>query len=64
MNFTPGEERLLKEALDGGKPPLCPRCRSAMVRRDVRPRADVSYVRDRIWLTCERCRRTAVLERK
>ncbi len=64
MNFTPGEERLLKERLDGGEPLLCPRCLSAMVRRDVRPRSDVSYVRDRVWLMCERCRRTAVLERK
>ena len=48
----------------GGEPLLCPKCRSAMVRRDVRPRSDVSYVRDRVWLMCERCRRTAVLERK
>jgi len=41
----------------------CPLCRGPLDERAVPPRADVSYVRDRIWLVCTACARTAVLDR-
>jgi len=40
----------------------CPLCGGAMERRPVRPRADVSYVRDRLWLTCLSCDRHGVVD--
>ena len=41
----------------------CPRCDGTMDRRAIPPRADVSYVRDRIWLVCGDCSRSLVIDR-
>jgi hypothetical protein len=35
-----------------------------MDRRGVPPRAEVSYVRDRVWLVCRKCHRSAVFDRR
>lgn len=35
-----------------------------MDRREVPPRPDVSYVRDRVWVVCPRCHAAAVLDRR
>lgn len=60
--FTHDEVRRLGAALDGGRPLLCPRCSVPLDRRAIPPRKDVSYVRDRVWVVCARCHRTAVLD--
>lgn len=41
----------------------CPHCGAALKRRDVPPRSDVSYVRERVWLLCGACGRSAVVDR-
>ncbi len=63
-SYSPDEVRALAAALDGGHPLLCPRCSTALDRRPVPPRPDVSYVRDRIWLVCPGCHGTGVLDRR
>ena len=62
--FTDEELHALRDALSAGRSPSCPRCRIPLDRVEVPPRSDVSYVRDRIWLTCPQCHRTAVLDRR
>jgi len=41
----------------------CPHCGSPLDRREVQPRPDVAYVRERIWLLCGRCGRSGVIDR-
>ncbi|NIP57441.1 MAG: hypothetical protein GWO00_05425 [Gemmatimonadetes bacterium] len=63
--FTEDEERgLVSRIAAGEERPPCPRCGRELVRREVPPRAEVSYVRDRIWLVCAPCGRSAVLDRR
>lgn len=62
-SFTPDEVHLLEEALLSGSPTRCPMCDVALDRRPIPPRRDVSYVRDRIWLSCARCHRSVVIDR-
>jgi hypothetical protein len=61
--FSAAERRALERALEAGRS-VCPRCGSELDRREVPPRADVSYVRDRIWLLCGGCGANAVLDRE
>ncbi len=63
-SFTDEETKELTRALLGDHVLLCPRCGVPLDTRSVPPRRDVSYVRDRMWLVCPRCRRTAVLDRR
>ncbi|MDX1495173.1 MAG: hypothetical protein R3253_13985 [Longimicrobiales bacterium] len=62
--FTEGERRALGAALRAGEALLCPRCATRLDQRPVPPRTDVSYVRDRAWVSCPSCHRSAVLDRK
>jgi hypothetical protein len=55
-------ERLTSMALGTG-PLSCPRCDGKVDRRDIPPRTDVSYVRVRIWLVCNDCSRSLVIDR-
>lgn len=57
------EERLVRVLREGG-PPLCPRCGAGLATRDVPPSEAISYVRDRLWLVCPRCRTSLVLDRR
>jgi hypothetical protein len=63
-NYTREEEERLVEELRAGGTPVCPRCGGALSDRSVQPTEGVPYVRDRIWLTCEACRRSIVLDRR
>lgn len=65
-HFTDEETRALVRSLatGEGEPVSCPRCAEEMSRSEVPPRHEVSYVRDRIWLVCRGCGRTAVLDRR
>ena len=42
----------------------CPRCGARLETRDVPHRAEVSYVRDRVWLLCGACGGSAVVDRR
>ena len=61
-SFTEEEGHRLSRALEAGEVLACPRCAVPLDRRAVPPRRDVSYVRDRLWLTCAVCHRTIVLD--
>lgn len=63
--FTEEERQaLLTRLREGERRPPCPRCGRTTGRRDVPPREEVSYVRDRIWLVCGPCGRSAVVDRR
>ena len=56
------EERTLRTAFLHDAPLECPRCAIPLDQRRVPPRSDVSYVRDRVWVTCASCHSTMVLD--
>jgi hypothetical protein len=64
VNYTREEEERLLGELRSGRVPACPRCGHRLVDQRVAPQEGVPYVRDRLWLTCEGCHRTLVLDRR
>lgn len=62
--FSHEAVRRLGEAVRAGDAVSCPECATPLDSRRVPPRPDVSYVRDRVWLVCPSCHRTAVVDRK
>jgi hypothetical protein len=62
--FSDDEIKRLGQALASGGELTCPTCRVPLDRRAIPPRSDVSYVRDRLWLTCPECHRAVVLDRR
>jgi len=60
--YSHDDVRTLEVALAGGHPLVCPGCGAPLDRREVPPRKDVSYVRDRVWLVCSRCHANTVLD--
>ena len=56
-------ELITLERLVGSGEIACPVCGAELAKRSVPPRADVSYVRDRVWLTCSECDRHGVVDR-
>ena len=63
LPFTPAERHALEREVAQGRLE-CPRCGARLETRDVPPRAEVSYVRDRVWLLCGACGGSAVLDRR
>jgi ribosomal protein S27AE len=63
LPYTPDERHALERSVAGGRMD-CPRCGGTLDVRDVPPRSEVSYVRDRVWLVCARCGGSAVLDRR
>jgi hypothetical protein len=63
LPYTPDERRALERRLARGER-VCPRCGTVLEARDVPPRREVSYVRDRIWLVCGGCGASIVLDRR
>lgn len=61
-SFTHEEIHALAEGAGAGGVLDCPRCAVPLDRRSIPPRRDVSYVRDRLWLVCPACHRTAVVD--
>lgn len=62
-DYSPEEERELREALATPPPHFCPRCGSRLVFTPIRPNPGVSYVRSRVLLQCPGCGRRAALDR-
>jgi ribosomal protein S27AE len=61
--YSPDERHRLEHGIARGER-LCPRCGGALDVRDVPPRSEVSYVRDRVWLLCGACGGSVVMDRR
>jgi hypothetical protein len=61
--FTAEEETRIRDALQKGSDPVCPRCGSTMESAPISTSRAVAYVRARIRATCHRCRVTVVVDR-
>jgi hypothetical protein len=63
--FTVDEERALRAAVVAGSPPMCPRCAVAMTSRAIGGGSfGLGYHRQREWLLCPSCKRSAIFDTK
>jgi transposase-like protein len=63
--YTAEEERALREALASGTTPTCPRCGVRMTHRAIGGGSfGLGYHRQREWLLCPSCRRSAIFDVK
>jgi hypothetical protein len=63
--YTPAEERALREAVQQGTLPDCPRCVVVMTRRPIGGGSfGLGYHRQREWLLCPSCKRSAIFDVK
>jgi ribosomal protein S27AE len=61
--YTPLELQRIKAEFAGGKMPQCPRCNVAMSRREIGGGSfGLGYARQRDWLICGKCRRSAIFD--
>jgi hypothetical protein len=61
--YTPSEHQDIWQELGGGKAPQCPRCRVAMHPRTIGGGSfGLGYARQRVWLLCPRCHRSAIFD--
>ena len=63
-NYTRDEEERLLRALREGAGRMCPRCGRKLASQDVPPKSQLPYVRDRVWLICDTCQRSVVVDRR
>ncbi|MHB1311360.1 MAG: hypothetical protein ACYC3L_05010 [Gemmatimonadaceae bacterium] len=63
--FTEDEQRVMRQAFTAGTPVRCPRCDVAMTARAIGGGSfGLGYARQREWLMCPRCRRSAMFDVK
>lgn len=61
--YSAGELQQIREEFASGKMPLCPRCKVAMSRREIGGGSfGLGYARQRDWLICGKCRRSAIFD--
>ena len=61
--YSPAELHQIREEFTSGKMPLCPRCGVAMSRREIGGGSfGLGYARQRDWLICGKCRRSAIFD--
>lgn len=61
--FTAEEERALRAAVAAGGTPACPRCAVSLTRRALGGGSfGLGYRRQREWLLCPSCRRSAIFD--
>jgi hypothetical protein len=61
--YTAGELHQIREEFTSGKMPVCPRCKVAMTRREIGGGSfGLGYARQRDWLICGKCRRSAIFD--
>lgn len=61
--FTADEEKVMRESLQAGELPDCPRCAVRMTRRSIGGGSfGLGYHRQREWLLCPSCRRSAIFD--
>jgi transposase-like protein len=63
--YTTEEERALRETLAAGTSPECPRCGVRMTHRPIGGGSfGLGYHRQREWLLCPSCKRSAIFDVK
>ncbi|HET7458065.1 MAG TPA: hypothetical protein VFJ74_10445 [Gemmatimonadaceae bacterium] len=63
--YTPDEQRRIRETFAGGAMPACPRCDVAMNERKIGGGSfGLGYARRREWLICPSCHRSAIFDVK
>jgi transposase-like protein len=61
--FSAEEEKALRETVAAGDAPSCPRCSVRMTRRSIGGGSfGLGYHRQREWLLCPSCRRSAMFD--
>ena len=61
--YTAIELQRIREEFASGKMPECPRCGVAMSRREIGGGSfGLGYARQRDWLICGKCRRSAIFD--
>ena len=61
--YTAIELQRIREEFAGGKMPVCPRCGVPMTRRGIGGGSfGLGYARQRDWLICAKCRRSAIFD--
>ena len=64
-NYTPDEERAIRDAQMAGKKPECPRDGAVMTVRAIGGGSfGLGYARRREWLICPECRRSVIFDQK
>lgn len=63
--YAVDEERRIREAVVAGEAPRCPRCQVTMTKREIGGGSfGLGYARQREWLICPQCRRSAIFDVK
>lgn len=63
LQYTPIEERELRDVAKGGGTPACPRCSVAMTERGLGGGSfGLGYARRRQWLICPSCHRSVLFD--
>jgi transposase-like protein len=61
--YEPAEQQALRACLTRGEPPHCPRCGVTMTARPIGGGSfGLGYARQRHWLICPSCRRSAIFD--
>jgi hypothetical protein len=61
--YSSGELQQIRAEFVSGRTPLCPRCNVGMTRREIGGGSfGLGYARQRDWLICAKCRRSAIFD--
>lgn len=61
--YSPRELQQIRDEFTSGRTTLCPRCNLAMTRREIGGGSfGLGYARQRDWLICGKCRRSAIFD--
>ena len=61
--YTSAELQAIRAEFIEGRAPRCPRCDVAMTRREIGGGSfGLGYARQRDWLICARCKRSAIFD--
>ena len=61
--YTPAELKQIRTEFVSGVMPACPQCKVAMTRREIGGGSfGLGYARQRDWLICPKCRRSAIFD--
>jgi hypothetical protein len=61
--YSAAELKGIREEFIAGKAPTCPRCQLSMTRREIGGGSfGLGYARQRDWLICPKCRRSAIFD--
>jgi ribosomal protein S27AE len=61
--YSASELQRIRDEFVSGNVPMCPRCNAAMTRREIGGGSfGLGYARQRDWLICGKCRRSAIFD--